>query len=130
MTSTSPLSVRVPAVPASVAFVRATARQAAGIFGLPKAARDDYVLVTDELVTNAVNCCPDGDLVVVTFCVADDCPIVLVQDTSAQPPVVQAPALDAESGRGLFICSYLCKEITADPAPGGKIVRAVLPCFR
>ncbi len=102
--------------------------------------RDDAVLLTSELVTNAVRATgitgpvlpwSDPDvlaLIRLRLIVVDDSLIIEVWDREATPPVLpDTPDPEDESGRGLLIVAGLSKQWNYDrPADGGKWVWAEL----
>jgi anti-sigma regulatory factor (Ser/Thr protein kinase) len=86
-----------------------------------EAAAGDVLLITSELVGNAVRHSP-----------AETCPPVFrldhrpgerlrieVTDGSAERPVVREPDFEAESGRGMAMVDAVAKEWGCEPAPDG-----------
>lgn len=80
---------------------------------------DTLLLLTTELVSNAVHCterpcelrisCSDGGML-----------LVELADTSAALPVLPEPSLEAESGRGLLLLDALADGWGVTRAPRGK----------
>jgi anti-sigma regulatory factor (Ser/Thr protein kinase) len=66
----------------------------------------EAVLLSSELVTNAVEHAPHGDIEL-SLCHDDGIVYIEVEDGSASPPVLQRPDNDAEHGRGLELVEYL-----------------------
>ncbi|WP_265737773.1 ATP-binding protein [Actinacidiphila oryziradicis] len=60
----------------------------------------EAVLLSSELVTNAVEHAPHGDIEL-SLCHDDGIVYIEVEDGSASPPALQRPDNDAEHGRGL-----------------------------
>lgn len=82
------------------------------------------VLVTSELVTNAV--LHGGPPVTVELRVRDDALRLDVADGSAEPPRLQHPDPDSESGRGLALALEMTDSISVEQVPDdGKHVVAV-----
>jgi anti-sigma regulatory factor (Ser/Thr protein kinase) len=85
---------------------------------------EDAVLVTSELVTNALRH-GLGDVVVQS--VAEDGDVHLaVTDSSGDMPVLLAPDPERVGGVGLRIVDELASRWGTSPFPGGKTVWAVL----
>jgi anti-sigma regulatory factor (Ser/Thr protein kinase) len=89
---------------------------------------DAYVArtVVTELATNAVkHGSRPGDPIVVRVYLRDGRPVVEAWDRSDEPPVVQAPDVFSESGRGLLLMTRLVVQWgTRALSEGGKVVWA------
>jgi anti-sigma regulatory factor (Ser/Thr protein kinase) len=92
---------------------------------------DEVELVVAELVTNAVAAsrAMDFPFPVRLWLLSDTASVlVVVGDASPQPPVLMAPAEDAEVGRGLLLVEAVSArwdwQVLADG--GGKVVRALI----
>jgi anti-sigma regulatory factor (Ser/Thr protein kinase) len=92
---------------------------------------DDVELVVAELVTNAVAASRGMDFPfpVRLWLLSDTASVlVVVWDASPQPPVLMAPAEDAEVGRGLLLVEAVSArwdwQALADG--GGKVIRALI----
>lgn len=87
-------------------------------------------LVVSELLTNAVAASrPSLDILPVRLWLLSDAVrlLILVWDTSPQPPLPTHTSEEAESGRGLLLVEAVCAEWDwyPTPAPGGKAVWGV-----
>ncbi|WP_411114453.1 ATP-binding protein [Streptomyces sp. 029-5] len=88
---------------------------------------DEALLVTSELVTNAVQATEAERVIGVQLQIIDDSVLVEVWDDSPALPVLKDPDADAEIGRGLCLVDELAKRWGTSEAPaGGKIVWAEL----
>jgi anti-sigma regulatory factor (Ser/Thr protein kinase) len=118
--------VRLTAGPTAAAQARSQVRAALGAWDIsvdPSVA----VLLTSELVTNAIRHEPGG---AVTLAISFSCGQlrVDVHDTSrAMPVLVDAPA-DAETGRGLMLVATLSDEWGSYRTAAGKAVYFTLAC--
>jgi hypothetical protein len=127
------LAAVVTAVSCSRHFVRVTFMRWGATHVL-----DDALLVTTELVTNAVKATgiiePDpswGDLqslalLTVRLIGLDTSVIIEVWDVSPEEPKATAAAPDDEEGHGLAIVSHLATRWGSCPHRGGKVVWAEL----
>lgn len=98
------------------AFVEAFCRREK----VPDAAREDAVLMTSELVTNAyVHAQTDSRLQVDYL---DGVLRVAVADGSGAAPSVAQTSLDGNAGRGLLILDGLSRRWGVQPQATGKIV--------
>ncbi|MFI6691751.1 ATP-binding protein [Streptomyces sp. NPDC050433] len=89
---------------------------------------DDTLLVSSELVTNAVRATRGTDLVAVQLRVAGRSFYIEVWDSAPGVPVVNQVDADAEEGRGLRLVDALATRWgTCWPQAGGKVVWAELP---
>jgi hypothetical protein len=82
---------------------------------------DDAVLLTSELVTNAVQREP-GQPVVLVISSSGGQLRVDVHDTSHSLPTVTDVSADAETGRGLLLVAALSADWGCYPTPTGKAV--------
>jgi len=88
---------------------------------------EDALLIVSELVTNAVNASTDRDEVSVWVATDGVSVHIEVRDRAPGIPLVFDPALDHETGRGMFVVATLSKEWGCSPAAsGGKFVWAKL----
>lgn len=118
------------ALPTAVPCARLHARQVLWEWGLSESAETAELLLS-ELVTNAVQAAQAtvNDLPVNVRLSADrDRLLIEVWDSNGQPPVPRVlendfPALDAESGRGLFLVETLSERWGWYPTrnPEGKV---------
>jgi anti-sigma regulatory factor (Ser/Thr protein kinase) len=86
----------------------------------PPELRDVAVLLTDELVSNAV--IHGGGRYVLTAQMLPDCIRVEVADASSDPPQVMAPSADQERGRGMAIVDALASTWGTNGDGAGKVV--------
>ncbi|HEY6279066.1 MAG TPA: ATP-binding protein [Streptosporangiaceae bacterium] len=125
LTPTRPIvqrSLRIPlaVTPAAVAEARRQVRAAICGWDVP-VDPSIAVLLTSELVTNAISHEPGETVLLVVTC-ADDELCVYVHDTSCAVPVpVEAPA-EAEAGRGLMLVAKLSTHWGYYRTPAGKAV--------
>ena len=119
----------LPSSPESVRTARFHVRAALGFHGLGDYA-EDAVIITSELVTNAVqHVRSDGtETIGVTLARAWNPPAVtvVVSDSSPDGPRRCDPPADGEQGRGLQIVEALSAHWGWHPPAGGKAVFAVL----
>lgn len=85
-----------------------------------QAATDAAVLLTSELVTNAV-LHARGDVHLSVELTSDEVRIEVV-DSSPTSPAVQTPRVDATGGRGLILVQSMSKRWGSRLVPGGKAV--------
>jgi anti-sigma regulatory factor (Ser/Thr protein kinase) len=112
--------VRLTAGPAAAAEARRRVQTAIRTWGIP-ADPDVAVLLTSELVTNAIRHEVTG-IVTLTITCSRGRLRVDVHDTSrALPMLVEAP-VDAEAGRGLMLVTTLSTEWGFYRTPAGKAV--------
>lgn len=115
------LRTTVPAHPSRAAGVRAMLAEHLTHLRLPPECRDNAVLATDELFTNAVkHGSPDrGDIITVTIEYTGRELRVTVADSSPDLPHPRTADGAEESGRGLAIVAALAHDWgTAPPDPG------------
>jgi anti-sigma regulatory factor (Ser/Thr protein kinase) len=122
-------SLLLGALPSAVPCARLHARQVLWEWGLSEVAEIAELLLS-ELVTNAVQAARakvNGPPVNICLSANRDRLLIEVWDGNAQPPVPRVleyfPALDAESGRGLFLVETLSERWGWYPTrnPGGKV---------
>jgi anti-sigma regulatory factor (Ser/Thr protein kinase) len=112
--------VRLTAGPAAVSLARSRVRAAICAWGA-HVDPDVAVLLTSELVTNAIRHQPDETVTLAITCSRDQLRVD-VHDTSRYWPVlVDAPA-DAETGWGLMLVATLSAEWGVYRTPAGKAV--------
>jgi len=112
--------VRLATGPAAAAEARSQVRAAVCAWEVP-VDQDVAVLLTSELVTNAVSHVAAGAIELTVSCFCGELRVD-VHDTSCLLPVlVDAPA-DAETGRGLMLVATLAADWGAYSTPAGKAV--------
>jgi anti-sigma regulatory factor (Ser/Thr protein kinase) len=112
--------VRLTKGPAAPGEARAQVRAAIRAWELPVDA-DVAVLLTSELVTNAISHEP-GDNVMLAIACSGGVLRVDVYDTSRSLPVVVDAPADAEAGRGLMLVATLAADWGYYRTPAGKTV--------
>ena len=119
----------LPAIPESVRIARFHVRAALSFHELGRLA-DDAVIITSELVTNAIQhaCCDITETIRVTLAQSSDSEavIIAVSDSSPHGPVIRKAPAGSERGLGLQIVESLSVHWGWHPAPGGKAVFAIL----
>jgi anti-sigma regulatory factor (Ser/Thr protein kinase) len=110
----------VPPDPTSVGVAREFVRAAVVAGGFEEADTFSALLLTSELVTNAV--LHAGTDLEVGLDVGDDAIRVEVTDRGAGYPLVERAGLDAEQGRGLMIVSRLASRWGVAVKPDRKAV--------
>ncbi|TLS40356.1 ATP-binding protein [Streptomyces montanus] len=120
----------LPANPASVAVARRNVRELLGEWGVSRETGDNVVLVTSELVTNAI-IHTASDLIVCRLRTSGELLRIEVEDQNCSRtlPAVCRPKPDDQNGRGLMLISELSSDWgVTDTADGsGRIVWAELP---
>ena len=112
--------VRLSSGPAAPAQARAQVREAVCAWDVP-VDPDVAMLLTSELVTNAIRHEPGPTITVAITCSSEDLRVD-VHDTSRSLPVlVDAPG-EAETGRGLMLVATLATEWGYYRTPAGKAV--------
>ena len=113
---------RVPltAGPAAAGEARSQVRAAIRAWDVP-VDPSVAVLLTSELVTNAIRH-EAGETVLLAITCSSDQLRVDVHDTSCSLPVPVDAAADAETGRGLMLVDSLSAEWGSYPTPAGKAV--------
>lgn len=113
---------RVPltAGPAAAGEARGQVRAAVSLWDVP-VDLDVAVLLTSELVTNAIAHEEGGAVVLAISCSGDELRVD-VHDTSCDMPVVVDTPADAETGRGLKLVATLSDDWGFYSTPAGKAV--------
>jgi anti-sigma regulatory factor (Ser/Thr protein kinase) len=106
--------------PAAVSEARRLVRAAVCAWDLP-ADRDTAVLLTSELVTNAITHQAGGTVIVVVTCRGSELRVD-VHDTSCGAPEPVAATADSETGRGLLLVASLATDWGFYRTHGGKAV--------
>ncbi|MFE0550957.1 ATP-binding protein [Streptomyces pilosus] len=108
----------LPAVPASVRAARTGMRELLTARGVAPEVRDNAVMVTSELVTNALTHSA-GDRVVCRLHLTAD--RIRVEDQARGParPTLSCPGPDAQNGRGLLLVDALSGAWGVTDAPDG-----------
>ena len=112
--------VRLTAGPAAAAEARSQVRAAICTWDVP-VDPSVAVLLTSELVTNAITQEP-GKLVTLAISCSCDQLRVDVHDTSRSLPVLVDARADEETGRGLMLVATLSADWGFYPTPAGKAV--------
>lgn len=112
--------VRLAPGPAAVAEARGQVRAAILAWKAP-VDTDVAVLLTSELVTNAIKHTATETVTLGIRCARDRLRVD-VHDTSSVPPVVTEAPADAEAGRGLVLIANLSAEWGFYRTPMGKVV--------
>jgi anti-sigma regulatory factor (Ser/Thr protein kinase) len=112
--------VRLAAKPAAVGQARCHVQAAIGAWAVPV---DEHVavLLTSELVTNAITHQPGRTITVAIVCSPGQLRVD-VHDTSRALPVLAPAPVDAETGRGLMLVDTLSDEWGTYRTPAGKAV--------
>jgi serine/threonine-protein kinase RsbW len=117
-------------LPKAVRIARLQVSRALSSWGVPEDAVDIAVLITSELLTNAIRHCHyDDPAHLVRVCITDEGPELLleVSDPSRERPRPGTAASDAESGRGLLLVRAAAVDFGArDREPDGKTVWATV----
>ncbi len=115
-----PRRISLTAGPAAAAAARRQVRAAIDAWDAP-VDPEVAVLLTSELVTNAISHETGRSVTLTISCICGQLRVD-VHDTSRSAPVpVEAPA-DAETGRGLMLVSSLSTDWGFHRTPGGKAV--------
>jgi anti-sigma regulatory factor (Ser/Thr protein kinase) len=112
--------VRLATGPAAAAEARGHVRAAIRSWAVP-VDPDAAVLLTSELVTNAIRHEPGRAVLLVITCSRGQLRVD-VHDTSRSLPVVADVPTDAETGRGLLLVATLSAEWGFYRTPAGKAV--------
>ena len=112
--------VRLTKGPAAAAEARSQVRAAILSWDVP-VDPDVAVLLTSELVTNAIKHEPGGTVTLAISCSGDEVRVE-VHDTSRRLPVLVDAPVDAEAGRGLMLVVTLSADWGICRTPAGKMV--------
>ena len=112
--------IRLAPGPAAAAEARGQVRAAIYAWDVP-VDEDVAVLLTSELVTNAVKHAPGEAVTLGVRCTRDRLRVD-VHDRSAAPPMLAAVPADAEVGRGLVLVAGLSADWGFYRTPLGKVV--------
>ena len=113
-------SVRLTAGPAAAAEARSRVRAAIGAWDAP-VDQDLAVLLTSELVTNAIRHEIGQAITLAITCSGDELRVD-VHDTSRAWPMIEDAPADAETGRGLLLVATLSAGWGVYRTPAGKAV--------
>ncbi|MFK0023774.1 ATP-binding protein [Streptomyces sp. NPDC090798] len=120
----------LPATPASVGMARRDVRESLAGWGIDPENRDNAILVTSELVTNALTHTA-SEWIVCRVHIAQERLHIEVEDQHRgwSLPAQRRPGPDDQGGRGLLLVGALSSDWgVRDTADGsGRIVWAVLP---
>lgn len=100
--------VRLAAGPAAAGEARSQVRAAIWAWGVP-VDPEIAVLLTSELVTNAITCEPGGEVALIVSLSCGQLRVD-VHDPSSSLPLLVESAADAETGRGLMLVASLATE--------------------
>jgi len=112
--------VRLPASTLAAALARSEVRIAVRSWDIP-VDEDTAVLLTSELVTNAVQYAGGRSVMLVITCSGESLRVD-IHDTSRISPVVVEASPDTETGRGLLLVSTLSADWGSYHTPAGKAV--------
>jgi anti-sigma regulatory factor (Ser/Thr protein kinase) len=112
--------VRLTTGPAAAAEARRQVRAALAAWDTP-VDPDVAVLLTSELVTNAIRHEPGETITLAITCSSDQLRVD-VHDTSRSYPVLADAPADAETGRGLMLVATLSADWGVYRTPAGKAV--------
>ena len=115
-----PRRISLPAGPAAAGDARSQVRAAIRAWDVPVDV-DTAVLLTSELVTNALRHETGGTIRLTITCVCGQLRVD-VHDTSHRVPMPVNTPVDAEAGRGLLLVSRLATDWGFHPTPAGKAV--------
>jgi anti-sigma regulatory factor (Ser/Thr protein kinase) len=115
-----PRRITLTAGPAAAGEARRQVRAAIMAWETPVDA-DIAVLLTSELVTNALQHEAGGTVMLTVTCICDGLRVA-VHDTSRQEPVIVDAPVDAEAGRGLMLVAALSATWGYHPTAAGKAV--------
>jgi anti-sigma regulatory factor (Ser/Thr protein kinase) len=115
-----PRRISLAATPAAAAQARGQVREAICAWGVPV---DPPVamLLTSELVTNAIMHGPSQTVTLVIACSGPQLRVDVLDSSRSAPMPVDAP-VDAEAGRGLMLVTSLSTEWGFYRTPSGKAV--------
>jgi anti-sigma regulatory factor (Ser/Thr protein kinase) len=120
-----PRRIALAAGPAAAAQARRQVRAAIDAWDVP-VDPDVAVLLTSELVTNAIRHEPGETVLLSITCVCGQLRVD-VHDTSCSVPVPADAPSDAEAGRGLMLVASLSADWGYHRTPAGKAVYFTLP---
>ncbi|MER6073454.1 ATP-binding protein [Streptomyces sp. NPDC001817] len=126
----SAAAFELPAQPSAVATARRVVEDLLTAWGVPDGPRADALLVTSELVTNALVHAAGARIACRLRGTADRIRIeVEDQDGGPTLPVARRPAPDDQHGRGLFLVDALSRDWGVTPVSGrpARVVWAELP---
>jgi anti-sigma regulatory factor (Ser/Thr protein kinase) len=112
--------LRLPSGPAAAAEARNRVRAAIGAWAMP-VDPDLAVLLTSELVTNAIIHQAGQTVMITITCSCDQLRVDVYDSSCLMPVLVDAPA-DAEAGRGLMLVATLSADWGYYRTPAGKAV--------
>jgi anti-sigma regulatory factor (Ser/Thr protein kinase) len=112
--------VRLPSGPAAAGEARSQVRAFIRAWDIP-VEEDVAVLLTSELVTNAIRHEASGTITLAVTCSTDELRVD-VHDTARSLPVVMDAPADAETGRGLLLVATLASDWGCCRTPAGKAV--------
>ena len=112
--------VRLTTGPAAAAEARRQVRAAICAWDIP-VDPDVAILLTSELVTNAIRHEPGDTVMLAITCSCDQLRVDVYDTSGSWPVLVDAPA-DAETGRGLMLVATLSTEWGFYRTPAGKAV--------
>jgi anti-sigma regulatory factor (Ser/Thr protein kinase) len=115
-----PRRISLAAGPAAAGDARSQVRAAIRAWDVPVDV-DTAVLLTSELVTNALSHEKSGTITLTITCVCGQLRVD-VNDTSRRVPMPVNTPVDAEAGRGLLLVSRLATDWGFHPTPAGKAV--------
>jgi anti-sigma regulatory factor (Ser/Thr protein kinase) len=116
--------VRLPTGPAAAAEARRQVRAAIYAWDIP-VDQDVAVLLTSELVTNAIGHEVTGIITLAITCSCGQLRVDVHDTSRALPTLIDAP-VDAETGRGLMLVTALSAEWGFYRTPAGKAVHFTL----
>lgn len=120
----------LPAVPASAGEARRTVRELLGEWEVPAETAEDVLLITSELVTNALTH-TDSEWIVCRLQFTGRRLRIEVEDQSGGPtqPARRRPGPDDQNGRGLMLVGMLSSDwgVRDTPQRSGRVVWAELP---
>jgi anti-sigma regulatory factor (Ser/Thr protein kinase) len=115
-----PRRISLPTGPAAAGEARSQVRAAIRSWDVPVDA-DTAVLLTSELVTNALRHQTSGTITLTITCVCGQLRVD-VHDTSRRVPMPVNTPVDAEAGRGLLLVARLSTDWGFHPTSAGKAV--------
>ena len=119
-------TVELPATPAAVRAARGTVDEVLASWGVADGLIDSVVLVTSELVTNAVTHSGSERIVCRLYKTAGLVRVeVEDQNRGRRLPAPRRPGPEEQSGRGLLLVGTLSRDWGAAPAPHGGPGRVV-----